>query len=175
MNPFDIAWSILKNDSNEIKEMLANEQAKRQALRNEDSPHFDHIRRLIAEKKAETEALEANKPKPPQMTPEIQARYQDPLDAKNKKIELAQAIRRAHKAGNTRLFRELSQEYYGKHGHFPKGAGKRRGQRAMIEVRNKLPPLPQQEPQQEEPKMAEFNLKPQQEEPKMAEFDIDKL
>jgi len=58
---------ILKNDPAEIGRMLAEEQAKREQQKQADSqrieqeyaPHFEELRRLIEEKRAEADRLEA--------------------------------------------------------------------------------------------------------------------
>jgi len=57
---------LLKNDPAEIGRMLAQEQAKREQQRREVeqgaqeyAPHFDELRRLIEEKRAEADRLEA--------------------------------------------------------------------------------------------------------------------
>ena len=58
---------LLKNDPAEIGRMLAEEQAKREQQKRADSqrieqeyaPHFDELRRLIEEKRAEADKLEA--------------------------------------------------------------------------------------------------------------------
>jgi len=58
---------LLKNDPAEIGRMLAEQQAKREQQKQADSqrieqeyaPHFEELRRLIEEKRAEADRLEA--------------------------------------------------------------------------------------------------------------------
>jgi len=58
---------ILKNDPAEIGRMLAQQQAERERKQQEDArrieqeyaPHFEELKRLVAEKRAEADRLEA--------------------------------------------------------------------------------------------------------------------
>jgi cell division protein FtsB len=58
---------LLKNDPAEIGRMLAEEQARREQQKQQDNqrieqeyaPHFEELRRLVTEKKAEVDRLEA--------------------------------------------------------------------------------------------------------------------
>ena len=125
---------ILKNDPAEIGRMLAEEQRKRQEQQAQDSqrieqeyaPHFEELKRLVAEKKAQADALEAQSK--PTMTPQIQQRYQKPLDEKNEKQEFARQIRLNVKQGrkNSPDNRKMIDDFYNKYGHYPLGVSVKR-------------------------------------------------
>lgn len=67
MNPFKKAWILLKMTPEEMRALLAQQQAERerkqqeqeQRVEQEYEPHFEELRRLVAEKRAEADALEA--------------------------------------------------------------------------------------------------------------------
>lgn len=60
-------WQLLKMTPEEMGSMLAEQQRKRQEQQAQDSqrveqeyaPHFEELRRLVAEKRAEADRLEA--------------------------------------------------------------------------------------------------------------------
>lgn len=66
-NPMDMSWRLLKMTPEEMRALLAQQQAEReqkqreqeQHVEQEYEPHFEELRRLVAEKRAEADALEA--------------------------------------------------------------------------------------------------------------------
>ena len=67
MDAFKQAWILLKMTPEEMGALLARQQAERERKRQEQeqrieqeyAPHFEELKRLVAEKRAEADALEA--------------------------------------------------------------------------------------------------------------------
>ena len=67
MNAFERVWTLLKMTPEEMGALLAQQQAERekkkreqeQRVEQEYAPHFEELKRLVAEKRAEADALEA--------------------------------------------------------------------------------------------------------------------
>ncbi len=105
MSVFEKAWQILKMTPEEMEAAGFHEAAAQ-------------MREMQAEEERIRQQTQATAP---QMTPQIQANYQDQIDLKRQKELDAQQIRRVTSGGriNSREAKELLQAYRDKYGEDP--------------------------------------------------------
>lgn len=111
MNPFDKAWSLLKNMGDDDPAFAA---------------HREEMERLKQQEAQINQQAQATAPK---MTPQIQS-YQQQLDAKRAKDEQGQRIRAMLKQGRRlKEARAMIEQFYQQHGHYPRRIPKKMMQR----------------------------------------------
>lgn len=110
MNAFEKAWRLLK------EELTPQQQQKLDEMHQMGmGAYAEEMRQMMVQQN------QLAQQQTPQMTPQIQADYQDPLDAKKEKEQQATEIRRMSKGGrnNSKEVRKLMREYFDRYGHYP--------------------------------------------------------
>ncbi len=109
MNAFETAWRLLK---------MTPEEMEAQGFR----AAAEQMRQMQAQ---EQQVRQQGQDTAPKMTPQAQS-YQQQLDAKQAKIDQGQRIRVMLKeGGRLKEARNMTEQFYQQHGHYPKGVGKK--------------------------------------------------
>jgi cupin superfamily acireductone dioxygenase involved in methionine salvage len=111
MNAFEKAWRLLKEELTPEQEQKLEEMATSGA-----GFAVEEMRNTFLEQNRIAQQQQ------PQMTPEMQSKYQDPLDAIKQKKEQEMRIRAAMKGSrlNNPRVKQMLEEFYNQHGHYPR-------------------------------------------------------
>ena len=110
-NPMDMAWRLLKEELTPEQEQKLEEMATSGA-----GFAVEEMRNTFLEQNRIAQQQQ------PQMTPEMQSKYQDPLNAIKQKKEQEMRIRAAMKGSrlNNPRVKQMLEEFYNQHGHYPR-------------------------------------------------------
>tara|TARA_R110002012_G_scaffold33393_2_gene97806 strand:+ start:759 stop:1133 length:375 start_codon:yes stop_codon:yes gene_type:complete len=113
MNAFEKAWRLLKQQLTPEQEQMI-----QQLTDAGDITHAEALRQAYEQTNAAQQTAREGQP---QMTPQIQANYQDPLNLKREKTEAGQAIRRLMTGGriNSKELKEAMRAYRKNYGEDP--------------------------------------------------------